>query len=45
MSHVYAKLNKSDEALSYAKETLKIAEENKKKMKDFDLANAYASMA
>ena len=28
MSHVYAKLNKSDEALSYAKETLKITEEN-----------------
>ena len=45
MSHVYAKLNKSDEALSYAKETLKITEENKKKMKDFDLAYAYESMA
>ena len=45
ISHVYAKLNKSDEALSYAKETLKITEENKKKMKDFDLAYAYESMA
>ena len=31
ISHVYAILNKSGEALSYAKETLKITEENKKR--------------
>jgi len=36
-------LGKSDEALSYAKETLKITEKNN--LKDFDLAYAYESMA
>ena len=43
ISHVYAILGKSDEALSYAKETLKITEDNN--LKDFDLAYAYESMA
>ena len=43
ISHVYAILGKSDEALSYAQETLKITEENN--LKDFDLAYAYESMA
>ena len=36
-------MGKSDEALSYAKETLKITEKNN--LKDFDLAYAYESMA
>ena len=45
ISHDYAILGKSDEALSYAKKTLKITEENKNKMKDVDLAYAYESMA
>ena len=40
---MYAILGKSDEALSYAQETLKITEENN--LKDFDLAYAYESMA
>ena len=43
ISHVYAILRKSDEALSYAKETLKITKDNN--LKDFDLAYAYESMA
>ena len=43
ISHVYAILGKSDEALSYAKETLKITEDNN--LIDFDLAYAYESMA
>ena len=43
ISHVYAILDKSYEALSYAKETLKITEDNN--LKDFDLAYAYESMA
>ena len=43
ISHVYAILDKSYEALSYAKETLKITEKNN--LKDFDLAYAYESMA
>ena len=43
ISHVFAILGKSDEALSYAKETLKITEKNN--LKDFDLAYAYESMA
>ena len=43
ISHVYAILGKSDEALSYAKETLKITEDNN--LKDFDLAYAYEAMA
>ena len=43
ISHVYAILGKSDDALSYAQETLKITEENN--LKDFDLAYAYESMA
>ena len=45
ISHVYAILGNSDEALSYAKKTLEITEENKNKMKDVDLAYAYESMA
>ena len=36
-------LCKSDKALSYAKETLKITEDNN--LKDFDLAYAYEVMA
>ena len=43
ISHVYAILGDSDEALSYAKETLKITKDNN--LKDFDLAYAYESMA
>ncbi len=43
ISHMYAILGKSDEALSYAQETLKITEENN--LNDFDLAYAYESMA
>ena len=43
ISHVYAILDKSYEALSYAKETLKITEDNN--LKDFDLAYAYESIA
>ena len=43
ISHVYAILGKSDEALSYAKQTLKITEDNH--LKDFDLAYAYEAMA
>ena len=43
ISHVYAILGKSDEALSCAKETLKITEDNN--LKDFDLAYAYEAMA
>ena len=43
ISHVYAILGKSDEALSYAKETLDITEDNN--LKDFDLAYAYETMA
>ena len=43
ISHVYAILEKSDKALSYAKKTLKITEDNN--LKDFDLAYAYESMA
>jgi len=43
ISHVYAMLDKSGETLSYAKETLKITEDNN--LKDFDLAYAYESMA
>ena len=43
ISHVYAILGKSDEALSCAKETLKITKDNN--LKDFDLAYAYESMA
>ena len=43
ISHVYAILRKSDEALSYAKETLKITKDNN--LKDFDLAYAYEAMA
>ena len=43
ISRVYAILGKSDEALSYAKETLKITEDNN--LKDFDLAYAYEAMA
>ena len=43
ISHVYVILGKSDEALSYAKETLKITKDNN--LKDFDLAYAYESMA
>ena len=36
-------MGKSDEALSYAKETLKITEDNN--LKDFDFAYAYEAMA
>ena len=43
ISHVYAMLDKSGETLSYAKETLKITEDNN--LKDFDLAYAYESIA
>ena len=43
ISHVYAIFGKSDEALSYAKETLKITDDNC--LKDFDLAYAQESMA
>ena len=43
ISRVYAILGQSDEALSYAKEVLKITEDNN--LKDFDLAYAYESMA
>lgn len=43
ISHVFAILWKSDEALSYAKQTLKITEDNN--LKDFDLAYAYEAMA
>ena len=43
ISHVYAILGKLDEALLYAKETLKITKDND--LKDFDLAYAYESMA
>ena len=42
ISHVYAILERSDKALSYAKKTLKITEDNN--LKDFDLAYAYESM-
>ena len=45
LSHVYAKLNKSNEALHHAKRTLKITEENTAHLKDYDLAYAYESMA
>ena len=43
ISRVYAILGQSDEALSYAKEVLKITEDNN--LKDFDLAYALESMA
>ena len=43
LSRVYAFLGKADEALSHAKETLKITKEQD--LKDFDLAYAYESMA
>jgi tetratricopeptide (TPR) repeat protein len=43
LSRVYSCLGKVEEALSYAKETLKITEEQD--LQDFDLAYAYESMA
>ena len=43
ISHVYSILEKSDHALTYAKETLKITEDNS--LKDCDLADAYEAMA
>ena len=43
ISHVYAVLGKADEALSFAKQTLKITK--KEKLEDFDLAYACESMA
>ena len=43
ISHVYAILGRSDEALSHAKETLKITEDNN--LKKIDLAYAYEAMA
>ena len=43
LSRVYSFLGKADEALSYAKQTLKITEEQD--LQDFDLAGAYESMA
>ena len=42
ISRVYAILKKPDEALSYAKETLKITKGNN--FKDFNLAYAYEAM-
>ena len=43
LSRVYSCLGKAEEALSYAKETLKITEEQE--LQDFDLGYAYESMA
>ena len=43
ISHVYAILNKFDEALSHAKETLRLTEEND--FKDFDLTYSFEALA
>ena len=43
ISHVYAVLGNSEQAIEYAKETLRLTD--KHGFKDFDLAYAYESMA
>ena len=43
ISHVYAVLGKADEALSFAKQTLRITK--KENLEDFDLAYAYECLA
>ena len=43
LSHVYAVLGKSEEALSYAEKTLRLTSEQD--LKDFDLAYSYEALA